>query len=694
MKTRHSTHCWNLHLALRQATLSRLLVAAIVLSHCGITRGQPAFNYAPITNSILGASLSINFAAMTANPFVGSTAVNQLRLWDASGGTSMDLSQALFGLAPWPAPPQVNQGPLQTGFVSASINPTFFTTLQSGQVGMTALFTDTGDGWFAIDTIQLNITTSAGTISPFYGSPADGFGIGIAPGGNLPGPLPGSLPFTGTGFDEAISGKSIYLIPEPGITVLAAMGLLLLALRRRKPAGLGSPIQNQTSKIKNQKVLPVAMVLLISGLLSSSTSTAQPLPLTRADAAAALLSPSSGVIIDTSKANVWSPFVNFGSGTNYEGLLPPGSYIDPFDDYGSGTITLLSSNYFFFIDDLLGANYAHPTRFVLVDATNQFPVLGNGIRVIDEAWWPIVTPLFGSPTEYFNNDATSAFPPGPSNPDGLIAGSPPPPAPAIPIPSPPEPLPPPPAGTTTTNACALIINGSAEAHRACTVSNYLYDVTNHYGVPRNRVVLANGGNAASSNDVRNAITTICNSQPPCDKIFVRIISHGNTNAAGYYILLAGRRVYANDLCNMFKLLANKGVPICMVMDTCFSGASLQPNNWNFPAGSVIITSADGNHSSFGQSSYLDGTNKFCGDLYPYAFSQCLNANPTNRINGQPLDRNGDGFVDDAEAHRWVTNVHLVTFLMFHPSPGATRAAEAAPIILQGPKSAPSAPTRA
>jgi hypothetical protein len=617
---------------------TRVFAAVLLLTWGERARAQPAFNYTPIGGPILNASLSINFAGLTANRFVGTTEVNHLQLWAPSGVTSLDLSTALFGNSPWPSPPLVNQGPSQTGFVSANISPSFFPILQSGQVGLTALFTDTGDGWFAIDTIELNITTSSGTITSWYGSAPDGFGLGIPPGGNLPGPLPGSLGFTGTGFDEAISSKYISVIPEPGACAVLGLGVALLLRRGRR----------------RHKLNGVAARMLVAAGFLATAATLPAQPLTRAQAAAALL---GNVSVDTSQQNVWSPYVDYGYGAGREGLLPAGSAVVPYiADLPFPGMTNTSPSYFFFIDDLLGANYAHPTRFALVDAFNPAPVLGSGIVVTGQEWWPVVMPFGFPPAEFFNADASSAYPPGPGNPDGLIAGGAPPPAPAPPGPGLPSPGPPPPAGPAATNACALVLNGSGEVHRACTISNYFYDLTNHYGVPTNRIVVANRGNAASSNDLYNAITTILNSRPPCDKIFVRMISHGNTNAGGYYIVLAGQRVYATNLCAMLKRLADQGVPICLVMDTCFSGASLQSNNWNFPAGSVVVTSADGNHSSFGQRSYLDGTNIFCGDLFPYAFSQCLNANPTNRINGQRLDGNGDGFVDDAEAYRWVTNV--------------------------------------
>ena len=80
MKTSCATCPGKLLQAHRRACRGQVFAAVLCLGLCAIARGQPAFQYAPVTNGILGAALSINFAALTANPTVAGTTVNSLRL--------------------------------------------------------------------------------------------------------------------------------------------------------------------------------------------------------------------------------------------------------------------------------------------------------------------------------------------------------------------------------------------------------------------------------------------------------------------------------------------------------------------------------------------------------------------------------------------------------------------------------------
>ncbi|MBI3853332.1 MAG: hypothetical protein HY298_24050 [Verrucomicrobia bacterium] len=429
-----------------------------------------------------------------------------------------------------------------------------------------------------------------------------------------------------------------------------------------------------------------AAILAICFSLCLTTVTGQAQPLTRAQAAAALLAPGSGVSIDVTNASVWSPFVDYGFGSGSEGLLPVGSVVNPHElgwlPYPGPGMSVSSPSYFFWIDDFPGAQFQHPVRFALVDASNLAPTVANGgIVVTDQGWWPVVTAAGGSPVEFFHNfdDIATADPPGPGNPKGLIAGS---------TLSPGGGLRPAgsngpdgPNAPTASNPCGLLLRGDTRFDFAADIPQFMQDLMNHYGVSSNRIVKANGGNPASSGDLAAGITAICNMTPPCDKIYVRITSHGSK---GGFSLTDGT-ISSSNLCNQFKKLADKGVPICLIINSCYSGSLLDPHNWNFPAGSVIMTSTDSNHIGYGWN-WIEGTNKFTGSAYPSAYSHCLNANPTNNPG---LDKNGDGFVDDVEAHRWVTNVQPcyarqdITNEMYYPAGSGTNANPGPQVVTVG-----------
>ncbi len=224
----------------RLAAQSLILAAGLILTGAGPARAQEAFMYAPISGTIESASLSIDFAGMSADEYVGATQVNSVQLWNPATMTSLDLSSAFFGGTAWPATPLINQAPDQTGVFSATIDPSFYGALLAGEVGLTALLTDTDDGWFAIDNIALNIVTTDGAFSYYYPQAPNGFGLGIPEGGNLPGPVQTVLSYTGTGFDEPISGKYIDVvtaIPEPGTVALLVFGAAAMLMPARKRLG-------------------------------------------------------------------------------------------------------------------------------------------------------------------------------------------------------------------------------------------------------------------------------------------------------------------------------------------------------------------------------------------------------------------------------------------------------------------------
>src|SRR5262249_6378808 len=49
-------------------------------------------------------------------------------------------------------------------------------------------------------------------------------------------------------------------------------------------------------------------------------------------------------------------------------------------------------SWFFWLDAAPSSLYGHPTRFILIDASNLLPDLPREARVSQELWWPLITP--------------------------------------------------------------------------------------------------------------------------------------------------------------------------------------------------------------------------------------------------------------------------------------------------------------
>ena len=194
-----------------------------------------AFVYDPIADPITSAAFYVDVAALVAHRYVSGSEVNYAKLIDSGGSLGQyDLSDDLFGTAAFPDTPQLDMGLLETAVLSVDIDSSFFPALTDGHVSLDLMMTDTDDAMFAIDFISLTIVTNIETVESYYGgfvgNENNGFGIGLADGGDLPAPLPDSIPggSTGTGFDETISCYP----PEPASFALLAVGALALRKKR------------------------------------------------------------------------------------------------------------------------------------------------------------------------------------------------------------------------------------------------------------------------------------------------------------------------------------------------------------------------------------------------------------------------------------------------------------------------------
>src|SRR5438876_11173680 len=119
------------------------------------------------------------------------------------------------------------------------------------------------------------------------------------------------------------------------------------------------------ARIQRPPILIVLAILLPVLALAAPPSRAT--TLTRQQAVAALLDPGSGIAFNDTTSAIWSPFVDFGSGAGYEGLLPAGSTVDPAyfatPPFSGSTMTAGVASYFFWIDDGFGKLFTHGVRF-------------------------------------------------------------------------------------------------------------------------------------------------------------------------------------------------------------------------------------------------------------------------------------------------------------------------------------------
>lgn len=368
--------------------------------------------------------------------------------------------------------------------------------------------------------------------------------------------------------------------------------------------------------------------------------------LNRKEAVEYLLSDASGIAIDLDISSVWSPFVDFGFGPGFEGLLPKGTIVGPafldVDPYPGEEIELEEEAYFFWVDDdAANHRFVHPTRFVLLYTGCGDESADMDLLVSEQGWWPVIQTEDGTSNAYFstNFERKSDDPPSYSNKDGLIAGNP------TPIPD----------FVEVTNplllekansepkAYGIVVKGGSGGFFDADRDRYCEDL-NQQGVPDANIVKANNGGVADLEDLEEAIKKVCElGAGKCTKIYVKITSHGGKGK----LILGGDRVSSDTLCSRFRALSKKKVPICYLIDACFSGSLIDSKIWDAPPGSSVVTATDGGHTTGGGTYCVDGDslNKVTGSVFSHAFSKCLK--------DTMADTNKDGKVNDCEAFEWI-----------------------------------------
>lgn len=394
-----------------------------------------------------------------------------------------------------------------------------------------------------------------------------------------------------------------------------------------------------TPSSRGTALFPFVSLLLLTAtlVLAPSAALAQ---LTRSEAVA-VLEREVPLAPDTP---VWSPFVDFGAGAGFEGLLPPGSTLTTaFENHpllAPAGLIPAGDAYVFLIDDDPLAQWSHWVRFAVIDANQPFATATAAVS--DQSWW-LEVDTGGGPIEYFVERRSDA-PAGPGNPDGLVRGiaetvTPMPKAPAVVGKAPAQ---------FTGDPCALLWTGTDDNTFNDDLDRFAGQLAAR-GMPAGRIKSKKNGKLS---DLTALVTAICNIQPECDKIYVFLGGHGLPNEIyGQGANDAEKKITEAELKAALAPLAQKNAKLCVVIQACHSG-SLIDGLSDTLKGATIYTSTDDctvgwgggfydKPVSAGGRSYLGKRSVFSG-----AFSDCWDNDDADK--NEP--KNG---VSWEEAWEWV-----------------------------------------
>lgn len=365
-----------------------------------------------------------------------------------------------------------------------------------------------------------------------------------------------------------------------------------------------------------------------------------------------VLDPLSGIDFLPAHATLYSPFIDFGFGPGFEGMIPQGTVISPAIPVLDTGFVAPFDAYFFYIDEAPYARFEHPTRFILIDPTDCNPSLSNGsIIILEHSWWPILELPGQQPFEPFLHEPITLFPPAPDNLDGLIDGiwwSPG----DIVIPEPPHGV------ASPKKAAAIVVAGDNRSDMRADIPRWKAHLQDSIGLDSARILCSANDSAVTAQQFCDLLDTLCALECKPDTIFIRISTHGGV---GFLEFANRTTLTARQLCQKMKKIAKLGVPIMLLIDACNSSSLYDANNWGFPAGSMIIVGAVSGRYALGGTVFeadangnpIPGT-RFTGGLLSSSLIKCQNDTTDANNDDKPdADTNKDGEVDDCEAFNWV-----------------------------------------
>lgn len=327
--------------------------------------------------------------------------------------------------------------------------------------------------------------------------------------------------------------------------------------------------------------------------------------------------PTTLSVVDAAAAAT-AKFAPAGSGSQIFGpaLVPAGTNVAPlFDADGSaGPVTATGqASYLFWVDDQPGSKFSHPTRIVILDATDAAAGFVDRAQVIDAEWWPQAQiPGQANPTDllppasvdnnFKNGDPSAVF---------NLAGN----------------------TRAPNDACAIIVRGP-------NVDGSLHDMLRFrdYLVLTGKVPIAN---ATMQNAVvtRKELMDLIEAAMAkgCKKLYLYITSHGGRG----FICLGkeGTRESSDNISYGEIAQKLKGfMTVCVALDACYTGTAISFFQ-NIGLMGTIVTAAD--RESYSKITTVDGIH---ASAWTQAFTKC-GSDPA-------ADADGNNEVSFEEAQAW------------------------------------------
>jgi hypothetical protein len=250
------------------------------------------------------------------------------------------------------------------------------------------------------------------------------------------------------------------------------------------------------------------------------------------------------------------------------------SYLGPDLESPGEPFPIDSEAWFFWVDDLPGARFVHPTRFVFVDRET------GEVSPSEEGWWPVLNgESLWVETEVYWDEANWAFSNVEWRPSGLdlslnAHGL------AKPLPVP--------ALQDASPGAALVVNGWSEGQSdkegmqvdATGMRSALIRAgfdTDHFDPPHTRSVI---------DDIYSWIHNQANVLEPCQTVFLYIVGHG-AKIGDHGFVSVGPGVLGEPVLDDWLEEFKPGVHVIVIIDACHSGAFI---NGLKPFADIIITS--------------------------------------------------------------------------------------------------------